>query len=172
MKRAISLAASAILLLSMLYSLTGCNGEDEQIIGSWQASINYADVVNDVLYSNNPEKHTKSFLLPTTFTFLSDGTYSIVVDTSRIALMIFHSDYKLGQLADRLGKEVRGFYRAQDGKLYLTTDTDMELTETNYDTYQIESDTLTLLECRCHMDEGFENISAFLYPITLTRVAE
>ena len=169
MKRSFSLALSVLLLCSMLCMLGGCHKEDPQIIGTWQAEINYADVVNDVLNSSKP---VKSFLLPTTFTFLSDGTYTIDVDTSKIMFMIFQSDYMIGQLADRLGTQIRGHYRAEDGKLYMTTDMDAELTDTNYDIYKIEGDTLTLSECHCHKGEGFPNIPWDLYPITLTRTTE
>ena len=82
------------------------------------------------------------------------------------------TNYTLGKISDQLNKETHGLYRVKGGNLYMTTSMDAELTDENYDTYQLNDNTLTLLECHCHMDEGFENISGGLYPITLTRVEE
>lgn len=223
MKRAISLAVSVILLFSMLYTLTGCNGEDPKIVGTWQAKIDYASIVNTVIYSADSMKDVGDYFkldifpLTTTFIFFDNGTFSVVVDANEIfqsqysirsymakgmeqylaeqirkaglnisaddylAMLglnritlgeLLLTNYTLGKISEKLNTEVHGLYRAEDGKLYMTNDAGKELTDENYDLYQIEGDTLTLLECHCHMDEGFENIRGSIYPITLTRVCE
>ena len=79
------------------------------------------------------------------------------------------SDYALGKIADELSKSTTGYYRVKDGKIYMTADTGTELTEENYDTYTLEGDTLTLLECHCQQEEGFENVTKDIYPIVLKR---
>lgn len=223
MKRSFSLALSVLLLCSMLCMLGGCHKEDPQIIGTWQAEINYAAIINDIIYAADSMKDVgdyfklDTFPLTTTFTFLDDGSYSVTIDAMEIYqsaqqirnhmasgmndyladliqkanLDISPSDYlammginpitlgeqllttyTLGKISDQLSKEIHGHYRAEDGKLYMATDMDTELTDTNYDIYKIEGDTLTLSECHCHKDEGFKNIPRDLYPISLTRVAE
>ena len=79
------------------------------------------------------------------------------------------SDYTLGKIADELNKCSTGYYRVKGGKMYMTADMDTELTEENYDTYTLEGDTLTLLECHCQQEEGFENVTKDIYPIVLKR---
>ena len=82
------------------------------------------------------------------------------------------TDRALSEMADSLSKGSTGLYRVKDGKLYVTTDTNTELTEDNYDTFTIDGDTLTLHECHCQQEAGFENISQTIYPIVLNRVTE
>ena len=223
MKRLFPLVISILLLVSMLCMLGGCHKEDPQIIGTWQAEIDYATVVNDIIYAADSMKDVgdyfklDTFLLTTTFTFLDDGSYTVIVDSMEVYQSAQHirnnmingmndyladlikdanldispsdylamiglnqitlgeqllTNYTLGKISDQLSKEVHGRYRAEGGTLYMTTDMDTELTETNYDLYQIEGDTLTLSECHCHKGEGFPNIPWDLYPITLTRAME
>ena len=81
------------------------------------------------------------------------------------------SDYTLGKIADELNKGTTGYYRVKDGKIYMTADTDTELTEENYDTFTLDGDTLTLLECHCQQEEILENVTKDIYPIVLKRNA-
>lgn len=82
------------------------------------------------------------------------------------------SDRALAEMAEELNKGSTGLYRIEKGKIYMTASTDEELTEENYDTYTLDGDTLTLLECHCKQEEGFENISQDIYPVVLTRTEE
>ena len=85
-----------------------------------------------------------------------------------------------GALTDEVKKELldemvnphTGNYRVADGKIYMTEEVDEELTEENYDTYELDGDTLTLLECHCKQEEGFEDIAQSIYPVVLTRTEE
>ena len=223
MKKRISLLLCLSLFLSMSCMLSGCNQDQKQIIGIWQAEINYAAAVNAGIYSADGMEDVgdyfayDSFPLTTTFTFLSDGTYTVTLDPqsvfkavqgirghmgagmeqyladqikkagldisadaylamlglNRITLgeMLF-TNYTMGKIAEELSKGSSGLYRVEKGKLYMNNDINAALTEENYDTYQLDGDTLTLLECHCQQDERFENISESLYPIVLTRVPQ
>ena len=104
---------------------------------------------------------------------ISADAYLAMLGLNRITLgeMLF-TDYTMGKIAEELSKGSSGLYRVEKGKLYMTSDPDAELTDENYDTYQLDGDTLTLLECRCQQDESFENISQDIYPVVLTRVTE
>ena len=82
------------------------------------------------------------------------------------------SDRALAEMAEELNKGSSGLYRIEKGKIYMTASTDEELTEENYDTYTLDGDTLTLLECHCKQEYGFENISQDIYPVVLTRTEE
>ncbi len=82
------------------------------------------------------------------------------------------SDRALAEMAKELNKGSTGLYRVKNGKIYMTSSTDEELTDENYDTYTLDGNTLTLHECHCQQEEGFENISQEIYPLVLTRVEE
>jgi hypothetical protein len=82
------------------------------------------------------------------------------------------TDRALGEMAELLSKGTTGLYRVKNGKIYMTSGTDAILTEENYDTYTLDGNTLTLHECHCEQEEGFENINQELYPLVLTRVEE
>lgn len=215
---------SWILCLSLfLCMLSGCSNDQKNILGSWQAEIDYAAAVNAGIYSAEGMEDVgdyfefDTFPLTTTFTFLADGTYTVTLDSQSVfkavqgirdhmavgmqdyltdqiikagltisvneylALMgldritlgkMLLTDYTMGKIAEDLNKGSTGFYRVEKGKLYMTADLDTELTDANYDTYQLDDDTLTLLECHCQQDESFENISQDIYPVVLTRVTE
>lgn len=82
------------------------------------------------------------------------------------------SDGALSEMAEALNKGSSGLYRVKNGKIYMTASADEELNETNYDTYTLDGDTLTLHECHCQQEEGFESISQDIYPLVLTRIEE
>ena len=223
MKKRISLLLCLSLFLSMSCMLSGCNQDQKQIIGTWQADINYASAINaGIAAVKDADKMAKyiefdEFMLKTTFTFFADGTYQVELDSlsvfnavhgirdhvaagmlqyikdliqqqglsmsvneylAKIGLDRFSlgesiiTDRALSEMADSLSKGSTGLYRVKDGKLYMTTDTNTELTEDNYDTFTIDGDTLTLHECHCQQEAGFENISQTIYPIVLNRVTE
>lgn len=84
--------------------------------------------------------------------------------------MLF-TDYTMGKIAEELSKGSKGRYQVKNGRIYMTEDLEQELSEENYDTYSLEGDTLTLLECHCQQEEGFENVTKEIYPVVLKRVA-
>lgn len=83
--------------------------------------------------------------------------------------MLF-SDYTMGKISEELSKGSAGHYKVENGKLYMTEDLETELGEENYDTYSLDGDTLTLLECHCQQEEILENVTKELYPVVLKRV--
>jgi hypothetical protein len=216
MKRLVSI----LLLLSMLLSLSGCNGEAKAILGTWTAEINYAAAVNAGIYAADGMEDMgdyfeyEEFMLTTTFTFLEDGTYTVELDAASVfnavqgirghiasglkdyladeiskaglnmsvdvylAMLGLNwntleaqilTDYTIGQIADELNKGSKGLYRVKNGKIYMTATIDEALTDENFDTYTLDGDTLTLLECHCQQEEGFENVTKDIYPIVLKR---
>ncbi len=75
-------------------------------------------------------------------------------------------------LLDNLVNTHTGNYRIADSKIYMTQELTEELTEENYDTYTLEKDTLTLLECHCNVEDEYQDIAKSIYPVTFTRVIE
>ena len=90
MKKMMSLFVCLSLLLSMGCMLGGCNSEQKKLVGTWQSEINYAPVVNTIIYSADSMKGVgdyfklDSYTLLTTFTFWDDGTYTITVDPMEV----------------------------------------------------------------------------------------
>lgn len=76
------------------------------------------------------------------------------------------------ELLDGMVNPHTGNYRVADGRIYMTEELDEELTEEYYDTYELDGDTLTLLECHCKQEEGFEDIAQSIYPVVLTRTED
>ena len=104
---------------------------------------------------------------------LSVNEYLAFLGLNRITLgETLITDNTLGKMAEELNKGSSGLYRVKDGKIYMTASTEEALTEENYDTYTLDGDTLTFLECHCQLEEGFESINQEMYPIVLTRTEE
>lgn len=102
---------------------------------------------------------------------LSVNEYLAFIGLNRLTLgQTLVTDRALEEMAEELSKETTGLYRVEKGKIYMTSSTDEELTEENYDTYTLDGDTLTLHECHCQQEEGFENINQEIYPLVLKRV--
>ena len=75
----------------------------------------------------------------------------------------------MDELISEVANEYTGNYRVGDGKIYMTEDTAEEISEEYYDTYELDKDSLTLLECHCKQEEGYEDVSQSIYPVVLTR---
>lgn len=104
---------------------------------------------------------------------MSVNEYLAFLGLNRLTLgQTLVSDRALAEMAEELNKGSTGLYRVKNGKIYMSASTDEELTEENYDTYILDGNTLTLTECHCKQEAGFENINQELYPLVLTRIEE
>jgi len=76
------------------------------------------------------------------------------------------------ELIDEMVNPHTGNYKVADGKIYMTEDVTDAISEEFYDTYELDGDTLTLLECFCQIDEDQKEVQKALYPMVFTRVVE
>ena len=89
-KKTISLLLVISLFLCNALVLTGCSSDKKNIIGTWQADINYAAAVNAGIYSADGMEDMgdyfkfDEFYLTTTFTFFEDGTYTVELDSTSV----------------------------------------------------------------------------------------
>lgn len=60
-------------------------------------------------------------------------------------------------------------YKAEDGKLYMSDDLESEIPTDEYNTYTLEGDTLTLDVGTMVIEEDMEEMSKYMFPMTLTR---
>lgn len=214
MKKRIALLLSFVLVLSL--ALCACGGEEkkETLVGTWNASIDIADVYNaEIAASGDPTMaeylSVDSFAIPLVMTFNEDGTYSMTVDKDgmdatmngliedmKVGLENYFNDYfasmgleidvdealaASGMSLDALVEEMKaeimtedmyadmesaGQYKAEDGKLYLTEDVDVEPVGGVYNTYKIEGDTLTI---EAGTEELDDEMAEILFPLVLKR---
>lgn len=75
------------------------------------------------------------------------------------------------ELLDGLVNPHTGNYKLEDGKLYMTKEVTDDFGE-DHDTYELDGDTLTLLECFCQIDEEQAELQRALYPMIFTRITE
>lgn len=76
------------------------------------------------------------------------------------------------ELIDEMVNPHTGNYKLENGKIYMTEDVSDAISEDAYDTYELDGDTLTLLECFCQIDEEQKEAQKSLYPMVFTRVEE
>ena len=60
-------------------------------------------------------------------------------------------------------------YKAEDGKLYMSDDLESEIPTDEYNTYTLDGDTLTLDVGTMVIEEDMEEMSKYMFPMTLTR---
>lgn len=214
MKKRIALLLSFVLVLSLALCACGGGEKKETLVGTWNASIDIAEVYNAEIAASGDETMAEylsvdSFAIPLVMTFNEDGTYSLTVDKEgmdatmngliedmKVGLEKYFNDYfssmgleidvnealaASGMSLDSLVEEMKGEimtedmyadmesagqYKAEDGKLYLTEDVEVEPVGGVYNTYTIEGDTLTI-------DAGTEELEGemaeLLFPLVLKR---
>lgn len=89
MKRKISLILSMLLVLSMVFALTGCGGGNAQkaLVGEWEASLDMKDFVNEGMKEDEEMAEylmIDEFVITLKFAFNEDGTYKMSSDESSI----------------------------------------------------------------------------------------
>jgi hypothetical protein len=66
--------------------------------------------------------------------------------------------------------ETKGKFKAENGKLYTTSEEDEEISEDVYDTYELDGDVLTLKESFGADEEDKELLSS-VYPVVLKKAS-
>ena len=214
MKKRIALLLSFVLVLSLALCACGGGEKKETLVGTWNASIDIAEVYNAEIAASGDEAMAEylsvdSFAIPLVMTFNEDGTYSMTVDKEgmdasmngliedmKVGLEKYFNDYfssmgleidvnealaASGMSLDSLVEEMKGEimtedmyadmesagqYKAEDGKLYLTEDVEVEPVGGVYNTYTIEGDTLTI---EAGTEELEDEMAELLFPLVLKR---
>lgn len=214
MKKRIALLLSFVLVLSLALCACGGGEKKETLVGTWNASIDIAEVYNAEIAASGDETMAEylsvdSFAIPLVMTFNEDGTYSLTVDKEgmdatmngliedmKVGLEKYFNDYfssmgleidvnealaASGMSLDALVEEMKGEimtedmyadmesagqYKAEDGKLYMTEDVEVEPVGGVYNTYTIEGDTLTI---EAGTEELEDEMAELLFPLVLKR---
>lgn len=221
MKKAVSILLSVLMLLSLCFTMGGCEKESDALIGTWTALVDESKILQDsfrVGLGENADEILEHFVFNNytvvyVITFRADGTYMQYVTESSAKALIpkvrddltrglssyFMEFFKnqgyagsvseilqqltgktLAETVDPIIEQVEkelenslktqeGCFRAEDGKLYLSTDTKTKPKDDSYDTYTVDTDTLTLHECFCQVDEALKEYNDMLYPIVFER---
>ncbi len=79
-----------ILTALLLVCMCGCSVPDEEnILGTWQGTMNYASYFNSSLLATHPEMadywHIEEFNLVMNFTFWDDGTFKVEADRDKLS---------------------------------------------------------------------------------------
>lgn len=85
MKKTIATTLSIIMIISMLFSLSGCAANDtDKFVGSWTTTINMSEEFNKEIAKSDKDMakyvKTDNLYMTVIFTFNDDGTYSTSVD--------------------------------------------------------------------------------------------
>lgn len=87
MKKLFSVVLCLLLSLSMLLTLTGCFGEQGKYVGTWRASLDLTDVMNDELAKDEEMGdyfELTDFSVVMYLEFNNDGTYSMWVEEESV----------------------------------------------------------------------------------------
>lgn len=214
MKKRIALLLSFVLVLSLALCACGGGEKKETLVGTWNASIDIAEVYNAEIAASGDEAMAEylsvdSFAIPLVMIFNEDGTYSLTVDKEgmdatmngliedmKVGLEKYFNDYfssmgleidvdealaASGMSLDALVEEMKGEimtedmyadmesagqYKAEDGKLYLTEDVEVEPVGGVYNTYTIDGDTLTI---DAGTEELEDEMAELMFPLVLKR---
>ena len=86
MKKSIALVLCLALLMSLC--LCGCGSEQDKLVGTWTATINLADMVNEQVAADDPTvgEYIQISNLDVTFnlTFNESGTFAMTVDQEKL----------------------------------------------------------------------------------------
>ena len=209
--------ASFLLALTMLVSLCAC-GAKENLVGTWKANIELADLMNKEIAASGDEAmaeamNLESFQLPLILELREDGTCTMKVDpeamaasteklaadlteglkayfvtmleqqglevedpTEVLTTMGLDLDALVAEMKDQFLAEdtfaeftMESKYKAEDGKIYFSDDLESEINADEYNTYTLKGDTLTLDVGNMVIEEGQEDMAAYMFPMTLTR---
>lgn len=214
MKKIIALTLALVLVLS----LCAC-GAKENLVGTWKANIELADLMNKEIAASGDEAmaeamNLESFQLPLILELREDGTCTMKVDpeamaasadklatdlteglkayfvtmleqqglevedpTEVLTAMGLDLDALVAEMKDQFLSEdtfaeftMESKYKAEDGKIYFSDDLESEINADEYNTYTLKGDTLTLDVGNMVIEEGQEDMAAYMFPMTLTRV--
>ena len=86
MRKNIAMLLCLVMVLSV--ALCGCSSEADALVGTWTATIDLADALNEELAADEeigPYIQVSSFSLVYTMTFTSEDTYSMTVDETALS---------------------------------------------------------------------------------------
>ena len=207
-----------LLCLVLVLSLCAC-GAKENLVGTWKANIELADLMNKEIAASGDEAmaeamNLESFQLPLILELREDGTCTMKVDpeamaasadklatdlteglkayfvtmleqqglevedpTEVLTIMGLDLDALVAEMKDQFLSEdtfaeftMESKYKAEDGKIYFSDDLESEINADEYNTYTLKGDTLTLDVGNMVIEEGQEDMAAYMFPMTLTRV--
>ncbi len=87
MKKILSLLMCLVMLFSVMFTLTGCFGEQSKYIGKWKATLDLTDIMNEELANNEDMGDyftLTDFSVVMFLEFNDDGTYSMYVEEESI----------------------------------------------------------------------------------------
>ena len=197
----------AILILLLTLPLCACNVSDsDNIIGTWEGTVPYAEVFNKSLLENYPSMteywKIEKFDLVMIYSFREDGTFKAEADRDALtdALKQLRIDLAVGYLrymedkglledginsanlaavmeqmigddyyyAILIESEIRGNYKAEDGKLYATDSLSKQIDESSYEVIEFKGrNKLTLKSFSGEEEEG--GIASGFHPLVLER---
>lgn len=206
-----------LLCLVLVLSLCAC-GAKENLVGTWKANIELADLMNKEIAASGDEAmaeamNLESFQLPLILELREDGTCTMKVDpeamaasadklaadlteglkayfvtmlqqqglevedpTEFLTTMGLDLDALVAEMKDQFLSEdtfaeftMDSKYKAEDGKIYFSDDLESEINADEYNTYTLKGDTLTLDVGNMVIEEGQEDMAAYMFPMTLTR---
>lgn len=207
-----------LLCLVLVLSLCAC-GAKENLVGTWKANIELADLMNKEIAASGDEAmaeamNLESFQLPLILELREHGTCTMKVDpeamaasadklaadlteglkayfvtmlqqqglevedpTEVLTAMGLDLDALVAEMKDQFLSEdtfaeftMESKYKAEDGKIYFSDDLESEINADEYNTYTLKGDTLTLDVGNMVIEEGQEDMAAYMFPMTLTRV--
>lgn len=87
MKKNIAKILSLMLVLVMMLSLAACSGDQEKLVGTWEAELEMADVFNESMGDAEEAEFlaVDSFCFKMVLTFTEEGTYTMSADADSVA---------------------------------------------------------------------------------------
>ncbi len=88
MKKNLTKLVSILMVLVMMVGLSGCSNEKNAVLGSWKASMNLAEYLNQGIAQEDATAaeylSVDSFYLTMVLTFKEDNTYTITLDENSV----------------------------------------------------------------------------------------
>ena len=86
--RKLTKSVSIVLVLVMVMLLAGCSSEKSAVLGTWEAEMNLADLINQGMVSEDEELaqylSVDTFYVTIVLAFKDDNTYSMSLDESKL----------------------------------------------------------------------------------------
>ncbi|MBQ7836607.1 MAG: hypothetical protein IJ389_05065 [Clostridia bacterium] len=176
-------------IFASIILLCSCSTKNE-IVGTWEGSYSYVDInATNVTYYGILGEYVDftSLSLSFTYEFSKEGTYTLCVDSEKYLAEFTDvieaaiekycqehpeesgthsaSDFIPHGLEEQIASHgCSGKYLFEDGKLYLSYDSELEADKSSYILCELSGSTLTFLE-----KSDATVAQSFLYPATLTK---
>ena len=194
MKKNLTKLVSILMVLVMMVGLSGCSNEKNAVLGSWKASMNLAEYLNQGIAQEDATAaeylSVDSFYLTMVLTFKEDNTYTITLDENSVDAAVEQlkmgvvmtideimkaSNTTMDKLMDEFfsdemveqmvdGASSEGKFKAKSGRIFLSDGLDYEVDPNVYGIYKVDGSTLTILDY-VGEDQNFLG----MYPLTFTK---